>query len=225
MANNFVTNSDDVKDTKPMLNVRSIRRNMVIMLIASIIAINSVVILSNYENREFFSNWTVNITLVTTIGLALIMMYRQKQSRAHFKSYISIVITLALWFAAERVSTYYELGVGTEASFPSFADLFRLTGYALFSYHLYSSYLLSRKSFIPYWKLLSLSMVINSIAYGGFVYNQMTNITDEIWMWDVLYNTSYLCIATALFWHNRFFIFKKDQEKSGGKVIPKPFIK
>jgi len=69
-------------------------------------------------------------------------------------------------------------------------------------------------------------MLINAIAYSVFEYSITTNIAKQIWIWSLLYNTSYLCIAAALFWYNRFFIFKKkDNERSGGKVITRPYIK
>jgi len=207
------------------LDIGSVRRNLAIILIGSIIAVNSVIVFSNPESREVYSNLLVNATATIALGLALIVMYRQKIYGLS-KVYATLAAGLILLFVAERISTHYELGSATEMSFPSFVDLLRLIGYTFFAYHLFRSYKFSRKSLVPYWKLLLLSMLINVIAYSGSVYSVATNIIEETWMWDLMYNASYLCIAIALFWYNRFFIFKnEDGEDSGGKIISRPYAR
>jgi len=205
------------------LGISSVRRDLVIALISSIIAGSSVIVFSNPEGREVISNWLVNATATTSLGLALIVMYRQK-IYGFRKVYASLAAGLALLFIAERISMHYELA-GTE-TFPSFADALRLVGYTFFAYHLFRSYRLSSKSVVPYWELLTSSLLINVMAYSGFIYGLTTNTMQEIGVWDLLYNASYLCIAVTLFWYNRFSIFKKkDREDSGGRVIPRPYTR
>lgn len=225
MTDNFVSKNSVVK-ANSILDIKSARRNLIITLIGSIVAGNSVVVFSDLESRVFFSSWTVNITLLVATGLAFIVMRRQKVYGLG-KTYVSLVAGLALWLVAERISTYYEAGAGIDGSFPSFADVVRLSGYVFFAYHLFKARQFSSKSVIPYCALLSLSMLINAIAYGGSVYSEEMNVTGQIWIWDLLYNAAYLCLAVTLFWHNWFFIFKKkDQERSGGKmIINKPYVK
>lgn len=200
------------------------RRDLIIALINSIIAVNAIIIFSDQESRIIFSNLAVSATAMLALALALFVMYRQKIDSLSIQRYVPLAVGLILWFAAERTSTYYEIGVGTEASFPTFADVLRLIGYAFFAYYLFKTHKLFSKSLVPYWKLLALSMLFSAIAYSGSVYSVAKNIA-EIWVWDLLYNASYICIANALFWHYRFFIFKKkDGEESGGKIINGPKI-
>ena len=45
-----------------------------------------------------------------------------------------------MWFTAEIIWTYYQLGLGVETPFPSLADVFWLAGYAPLTYHLYRIY-------------------------------------------------------------------------------------
>ena len=47
---------------------------------------------------------------------------------------------MGLWFTAEIIWTYYQLGLGVETPFPSLADVFWLAGYAPLTYHLYRIY-------------------------------------------------------------------------------------
>jgi hypothetical protein len=63
------------------------------------------------------------------------------------------------------------------------------------------------------WILLSLSIVLTTVADIGFGYSSVIDIEGkEEWIWDLLYNSSYLIMATALFLQHRIFA-KKDHEK------------
>src|SRR5687768_14015821 len=75
---------------------------------------------------------------VTTSGSALALslgvIYRQKLKGLLPKMYASLGLALGLWFAAEVISAYYEVGVAIETPFPSISDAFWLAGYAPFFY-------------------------------------------------------------------------------------------
>jgi hypothetical protein len=216
---------DNVEKTR-RISIKSVRRNLVIALIGSIIMVNSIVAFSGPENRIFFANWTVSITLLIALGLVILVAYRQK-TYGLGRMYFSLVIGLALWFITERIYAYNEFGSEIETSFPSVADALRLSGFAFIGFHLFRTYHLTSKSLIPYGALLSFAVLTNAIAYGGSVYMAETVIAGQMWLWHLLYNASYLCIAVTLFWHNRFFIFRKrdeEEEGSGGKII-KSYVK
>ncbi|HKZ62046.1 MAG TPA: hypothetical protein VJZ68_06505 [Nitrososphaera sp.] len=38
-------------------------------------------------------------------------------------------------------------------------------------------------------------------------------MSEEIWMWNLLYNTSYHTIAATLFWQNRFLTYHEKKVK------------
>ena len=56
------------------------------------------------------------------------------------------------------------------------------------------------------WMLLSSAMIMYAVGDSGFAYDALLSLTEEIWVWNIFYNAGDLCIAGALFWHNRFFV-------------------
>jgi len=84
---------------------------------------------------------TSGILALTTSGsalfLSLTVIARQKVKGLFPRLYASLGVTLALWFAAEAIWVYYELGLGIETPFPSIADALWLGGYIPFFYFLY----------------------------------------------------------------------------------------
>ena len=275
----------------PLSSIVSTRRNLILLLISCIVIVNCFIVLSTGENRVFFSNWTINVASAIALGYALITVYRQKLDGLYGKTFASLAIGLGLWFMAEIIWTYFELGLNIDTPFPSIADAFWLMGYFFLAYHLYKIYnfvkvqsgkpvlimvsictaiiigyivyltiavsdlstsytqnqdsnnmllvsvsiaypILDGVLLIPavlvlwavragqlsyiHWMLLALSILIMAVADSGFGYISVSNkdtVQAEEWPWDICYNTSYLLIAGALFWHNRFFIFNEKAMK------------
>jgi hypothetical protein len=232
---------------------------------------------------------------VTTSGSALALslgvIYRQKLKGLLPKMYASLGLALGLWFAAEVIWAYYEVGVAIETPFPSIADAFWLAGYAPFVYFLigilkhfvgisrsillpllpiasiglilignilFSVYqsadLTSQDGIMAYvigsaypivdifliipaiaafvqvrkgrltftpWVLIVAATVILTVADIGFAYSALNEELDDlVWVWNPLYNASYVAIASALFWHKSFFtvdekkLMQRWQEKN-----------
>jgi len=61
------------------------------------------------------------------------------------------------------------------------------------------------------WILLSLSMILFAIADTGFAYISASNLTieNEVWIWNLFYNSGYLCLAAALTRYATFLDFTK----------------
>lgn len=64
---------------------------------------------------------------------------------------------------------------------------------------------ISGKLTFPTWMLISLALLTTSAADVGFTYKTFTD-TSLDWLCDILYNTSYLLMAGALYWYHRQFI-------------------
>jgi hypothetical protein len=255
----------------------SVQRNLVISLIVSAAISNSLIVFSGDEDRAFVSNWTINAVVAIALGMSILITLRQKLDGLHGKTYAAFTTGLALWFVAEMLWTYYELGQGIEEPFPSLADLFWLTGYGPLAYHLFMTFRFfgrvskkhlfiaslgaaiflaqitgiilgaaestdvmalaisiaypaldavlivptiavlaslwrGRLTFTP-WVLISSAILITAIADSGFAYYTAAGMEDGIWVWDLLYNTSYIMVAATLFWHNRFFVFDEKRVK------------
>lgn len=73
-----------------------------------------------------------------------------------------------MWLAAEITWTYFEIGLKIDTPFPSVADVFWLTGYGFFAYHLYGIYKFVGKNTVKQTAVLIVS-ITTAIALGYLV--------------------------------------------------------
>jgi hypothetical protein len=57
------------------------------------------------------------------------------------------------------------------------------------------------------WLLISAAVLILAVGDIGSIYSSVLHIAEGLWVWKMFATAGYLCIATSLFWYNRFFIF------------------
>ena len=66
---------------------------------------------------------------------------------------------------------------------------------------------------LPVWiLLLSISMILSAIGDMGFAYSAAygpDTVQRDVWIWDIFYNSSGLCLAAALIGYKNFFSFHK----------------
>jgi hypothetical protein len=62
------------------------------------------------------------------------------------------------------------------------------------------------------WFLLSSAFLITVAADSGFAYYDAAGMAEDIWIWNLWYNTSYIIIAATLFWNYRFFIYHEKKK-------------
>jgi hypothetical protein len=67
-------------------------------------------------------------------------------------------------------------------------------------------------TFTP-WFLLSSALLIMAAADSEFAYYDAAGMSEEIWVWSLLYSSSYIIVAATLFWHHRFFVFSEKRAK------------
>ena len=67
-------------------------------------------------------------------------------------------------------------------------------------------------TFTP-WIILASSLLVMAAADSGFAYYEAAGMEEEVWVWDLLYSTSYIAMAAALSWHYRFFIYHENKVK------------
>lgn len=114
-----------------------------------------------------FSDLSINAAAAAALVIAIAIVSRQKLGGLHGKTYAAFAVGLALWFAAELVQTYYEIGVEDEVPYPSVADALWLVGYGPLGYHLFATYRFFGRSAKPH----SLVVVVATTAaiFGSFV--------------------------------------------------------
>lgn len=122
------------------LEFKRARRNLVLWLVAAIIAIDGAVLFTAGSDMEIFaSDLSRIVTISAAAVLSLVVVARQKVSGLFGRAYVSLAAGLILWVIAESVWGYYEIGLGVERPFPSVADAFWLAAYGPIGYHLFST--------------------------------------------------------------------------------------
>jgi hypothetical protein len=164
-----------VKQSSPII-LNRVRRNLILILIGSAVTINQPLVLTQGEERVFYNNVTVNVTAAIAVAFAAVTIYRQKLDGLYGKTYLSLTIGLGLWLAAEITCTNFEIGLEIDTPFPSVADVFWLTGYGFFAYHLYRIYKFVGKDALRQPAVLIVSITI-AIALGYLV-NLMIGVSE-----------------------------------------------
>lgn len=107
-------------------------------LILSITITNSFIFFSNLETRVFYTNITVGVTSGVALLSVLLLIFKQRNLKVQFnKAFISLAVGLFLWFIAEVLWGYYQIGLKIDVPFPSSADALWLIGYPFLIVHLY----------------------------------------------------------------------------------------
>jgi len=115
-------------------------------LIGLVIILSLTLIFLNPEQRSAYINLPENIAAGFTLGLCLLIMYRRKIYGSHDKTHLFLTLGVGLWFVAETIYTYYQLGLRITTPFPSLADPAFLAGYVFFGFYFYSILKLLRKT-------------------------------------------------------------------------------
>lgn len=87
-------------------------------------------------DRSVYSNILAVVASGAAFAFSIQVIYRQKVRGLIPQLYTSLGLALGLWFTAEAIWAYYEIGLVIETPFPSLADAFWLAGYIPFFYFL-----------------------------------------------------------------------------------------
>lgn len=174
-------------------------RNVVI-IIATLVVIYGVTYIIVFEDQYatlVLSDLSINAAAAAALFFALLILYRQKFGGLHGKTYAAFAIGLSLWFAAEMLQTYYEIGSEEEVPFPSIADALWLLGYVPFGYHLFVTYRFFVKSAKPH--TLFVVLATTAAVFGSIV--PVTILNSSLLVDDVpalFVNVAYPTLDAAL---------------------------
>nr|WP_294808412.1 hypothetical protein [uncultured Nitrososphaera sp.] len=121
-------------------NPALVREKLLVTIAVAVIVTTLFIVFSGDDLRPLFSNWTINISAGTALTMALVASLRQGTGGLYGRTTVAFTAGLALWFAAELLWTYYELGTGIEVPYPSPADALWMAGYGPMAYHLLKTY-------------------------------------------------------------------------------------
>jgi hypothetical protein len=144
-------------------------RNVVIVIagISLAFGLTTLAIFDDKIALLYFADLSINIVAGAALLLAALIVWKQKLGGLHGKTYAAFAVGLALWFAAELVQTYYEIGIEDEVPYPSIADGLWLAGYGPFGYHLFVTYRFFNRSAKPH--VLVIVVATTAGIFGSLV--------------------------------------------------------
>ena len=115
------------------------RRIVTYSLVASILAVNSIILLApTTEEQNFYGDVLRQLTGAIAVTFSIIVVWRQKTDGTLGRAYAGLSIGLVLYFIAEIIWAYYGIVLQIEVPFPSPADAFWLAGYGPLGFHLFT---------------------------------------------------------------------------------------
>jgi hypothetical protein len=150
----------------------------ILILVGAIIVSNSFTIFSSQDNRDFFTNWTINTAAAAALSFSIITVitaYKHGIDRFLLGMYIIFTVGLASWLVAEFTWTYYQLALQIVTPVPSPADAFWLSGYVFFTYFLFRIYNLLSKGNE---KVLAVLVSLATAIILGYILNLTFGIAD-----------------------------------------------
>ena len=139
-------------------------RYVILTLVGFIILVNAFIFLSSTSTRVIYTNLTINVTAAIALCAAIMVLFRQIRMHSQYsKTFGFLVVGLGLWFTAELIWAYYQLGLGIETPFPSLADVFWLAGYAPLTYHLYRIYTTVTKKVTDRDTMIVISLLVAAV--------------------------------------------------------------
>jgi hypothetical protein len=181
------------------VNVKRLLRNIILLIVGIALAfgLTDLVIFEDKPLFLVFSDFSINAAAGSALVLSIAIVYRQKLGGLHGKTYAAFAIGLGLWFAAELIQTYYEVGVDDEVPYPSVADALWLAGYGPFGYHLFATYRFFNKSARPHG--LVIVVATTAAIFGLFVPITVLSsslLTDDLL--ELIVNVMYPSLDAAL---------------------------
>ena len=145
-------------------------------LIVSAIAANSMIFFAGTETRILYSELIIIASASIAALLGILLAYRQiLHNRSHSKMYISLAIGLVLWLIADIIWASYELIFHVAAPIPSLSDILWLAGYPFFAYNLIATYRLFHSKFN---KRVLIASIIGNVIFVGYLIWLTIGISD-----------------------------------------------
>lgn len=121
-------------------DTKSVRNNIIYVLIGSIGFTSVLIILSPDDNKVIIYDIIEPLAAAIAVGLSVLVIYRQKTDGLMGKAYTFLGVGLALFLIAEIMWSYYEVVLEIENPFPSIADALWLIGYGPLLYFVFKMY-------------------------------------------------------------------------------------
>lgn len=125
---------------KLYFDTKSVRNNIIRVLIGSIGFASVLIILSPDDKKVLICDIVEPLAAAIAVGLSVLVIYRQKTDGLMGKAYTFLGVGLVLFLIAEIIWSYYEIALVIENPFPSIADALWLIGYGPLLYFVFKMY-------------------------------------------------------------------------------------
>ena len=169
--------------TVQYLSPEYVRKRLILTLVGSVIALNSIVVLFGGTNKFAFSSWTVDVCSAAALFVAILIVHRQKFDGLSGRTYTSIAIGLIFWFAAECIWSINGTRLASASRFPPIAEGFWFAGYGFFAYFLFKTMAFFQRSFT---KAMMAKVAIPISAFSVIVSLTINNSSELVTKGDFI---------------------------------------
>jgi hypothetical protein len=148
------------------------RRRFLILVMISLIVLNSPVVFGSESSRPILIDLTAIIGSTVTAGIFLLNVLLKYSGKRHTEGFFVFTVGSFLWLVAELTWAYYRQGLGVEVPYPSVADLLWLIGYGFFLVHNYR--LIAKVRQVAH---IDRSMIVLVSAATGLTLGYILNLT------------------------------------------------
>jgi hypothetical protein len=139
MANNNVPKIKK-HSQKLYFETKSVRNNIICVLIGSIVFTSLLIILSPDDQKVILCDIIEPLAAAIAAGLSVLVICKQKTDGLIGIAYTFLGAGLLLFLVAEIIWSYYEIVLEIESPFPSIADALWLIGYGPLFYFVFKMY-------------------------------------------------------------------------------------
>ena len=197
MSNNNVPKIKE-QPQKLYFDTKSVRNNIICVLIGSIVFTSVLIILSPDDKKVIICDIIEPLAAAIAVGLSVLVIYRQKTDGLMGKAYTFLGVGLALFLIAEIIWSYYEIGLEIENPFPSIADALWLIGYGPLFYFVFKMYRFFGAS---HSRTHQLFVLVSGVAFVMFLIigiSQTADFTTQVGIASFLISISYPILDTIL---------------------------
>ena len=183
---------------KLYFDTKSVRNNIICVLIGSIVFTSVLIILSPDDKKVILCDIIEPLAAAIAVGFSLLVIYRQKTDGLMGKAYTFLGVGLVLFLIAEIIWSYYEIGLKIENPFPSIADVLWLIGYGPLFYFVFKMYRFFGAS---HSRTHQLFVLVSGTAFVMFLItgiSQTADFTTQVGITSFLISISYPILDTIL---------------------------
>lgn len=165
----------------------------------------------NIDQNAIYREIILKTALASSVAASLITVLKLGFNSREGRYYLSLFVAMLLWFIAELIYSYYQLGLQVDLPYPSIADFLWLLGFVFLGYHYFYSFRIWKQANVIKRYSIIIAAIVSTTLIGILMYLSFQNIADEEFdlemaIVDILYlvgNGVLLVPAIVIMWSLR----------------------